>query len=148
MIQLTLVNQSKTTMPRRFMEGWVRAVEGRLRRRRTSFPKGAELTIVFLDRGAARRLNRDHRGRDYATDVLSFEGDGPFLGELIICPSVVKRQAVEHDLSFRAELAYMILHGLLHLLGFDHERNAKQARRMFALQDGIFEELSRLHSPS
>ena len=92
----------------------------------------------------AKKVNFTFRQKNYATDVLSFEGDDQnILGELIICPEVVLRQAREHRLSFREELGYMILHGVLHLLGFDHEKSETEAKRMFALQDRIFDKLCR-----
>lgn len=107
-----------------------------------------ELTIVFLDQIKARELNKKFRGRNYATDVLSFgvnddsnAGGAEILGELVICPEVISRQAKEHSLLVREELGYMVLHGVLHLLGFDHEKSKKEAEKMFALQDRIFEAL-------
>ena len=105
--------------------------------------RGKELVVAFLDPGPARKLNKQFRQKDYATDVLSFgaEGDPAALGELVICPQVIVRQAKEHGLSVREELAYMVLHGVLHLLGFDHETSERDAKKMFKLQDGLFEKL-------
>jgi probable rRNA maturation factor len=94
-----------------------------------------------------KKLNQQFRGRDYATDVLSFEGQGlsddggAVLGELVLCMPVIKRQAKEHGLSLNEELGYMVLHGILHLLGFDHERTRAEAARMFKVQDEIFAKL-------
>ncbi len=86
-----------------------------------------------------RRLNKTFRGKDYATDVLSFDATDPeSLGELVLCPEVIQRQAKEHELSDFAEYAYMVLHGILHLLGYDHEKDDKAAREMYRLQDKIF----------
>jgi len=74
---------------------------------------------------------------------LSFPGDESqgSLGELILCPQVLKAQAKEHDFSFQEELGYMIIHGVLHLLGYDHEKTSHQAKKMFRLQDQIFDKL-------
>ena len=109
-----------------------------------------ELTVVYLDPPAARQLNFQYRQKDYATDVLSFgDKSSDSLGELVICPQVLKKQAKDHGLSYQQELAYMILHGVLHLLGYDHETNERQAKLMFAIQDDIFaknmKKLSRWH---
>ena len=88
-------------------------------------------------------LNLQFRKKNYATDVLSFESADPeCLGELVLCPEVLKRQAGEHKLSFKMELTYMFIHGVLHLLGYDHEQGEKQAQAMFELQDRFFERLS------
>lgn len=140
MLSLNLVNQSDRRLPRAFLTAWVQRVEAELKRRKVKVPARAELTIVFLNPTPARKLNREYRGRDYATDVLSFQNEDP-LGDLVLCPQVLERQAREHELSFRDELGYMIIHGILHLLGFDHEENQKDARVMYALQDAIFETL-------
>lgn len=140
MIQLNLINQSDARMPRAFLQAWVADLERALRARRVKLPRASELTIVFLDVGPARKLNRQYRGRDYATDVLSFQNEEP-LGDLVLCPQVLERQAREHGLAFREELGYMVIHGVLHLLGYDHEENARDAERMYALQDAIFEKL-------
>ncbi len=104
--------------------------------------RGRELVIAFLDQGPAKKLNQKYRGKNYATDVLSFGSEDPSqLGELVICPQVIVRQAKEHGLANRHELGYMVLHGILHLLGYDHETSERDAKRMFALQDKIFERL-------
>jgi probable rRNA maturation factor len=137
-----LINQSKVRMPKSF----VLEVDSFIRRR-LKIPVKRELTIVFLDPTPAKKLNKTYRKKDYATDILSFEGATPQdLGELVICPQVLQKQAKEHDLSFKAELAYMLIHGVLHLLGYDHERSAKEAKKMFQIQDQLFDSLrNRFH---
>ncbi len=95
-----------------------------------------DLTIVFLDTAAAKKINREFRGKNYATDILSFDG-----GELVLCPQVLKRQAKEHRHSFNAELGYMLIHGVLHLKGFDHEKSKSAAAKMFKIQDQVFDRL-------
>ncbi|MEY4617153.1 MAG: hypothetical protein RJB66_2113 [Pseudomonadota bacterium] len=131
-------------MPRLFINAWLRAVESELIKRKILGRRPQELTIVFMSSGPAKKLNLQFRNKNYATDVLSFDGGVPgVLGELVICPEVVKRQSIEHSLSFQQELGYMLLHGVLHLLGFDHERSKKEARLMFELQDDIFDKLCR-----
>jgi probable rRNA maturation factor len=139
MKDLLLVNNSKISMPRSFLKASVIKIEKELARKKKKLPK-APLTIVFLDPKPARQINLEFRKKDYATDVLSFSNEIG-LGELIICPQVILRQAKEHKLSFRRELQYMVLHGILHLLGFDHEKSQKGAQAMFKLQDEIFERL-------
>lgn len=92
-----------------------------------------EVSVVLADDPYIRELNRDYRGKDRATDVLSFalnEGDEPdiidgpeelLLGDIIISLETAERQAGEFGHSLERELAYLTVHGMLHLLGFDHE---------------------------
>jgi probable rRNA maturation factor len=105
-----------------------------------------ELVIVFLGKAAARKLNHKFRQKDYATDVLSFAAnDTSEFGELVLCPEVLQRQAKENGHSFRKETAYMLIHGILHLLGYEHEGStAKQKRaaaEMFKIQEKMFDSL-------
>lgn len=85
-----------------------------------------ELTIRVADAVEIQQLNRDYRGKDYATNVLSFcadlpeELDIPLLGDIIICPEVVAREANEQHKPLQAHWAHMVVHGVLHLLGYDH----------------------------
>jgi probable rRNA maturation factor len=85
-----------------------------------------ELTIRFVDEAESRILNRDYRGKDAPTNVLSFPFEGPpgielpLLGDLVICHPVVIREALEQDKSPLAHYAHMVIHGTLHLLGHDH----------------------------
>ena len=114
-----------------------------------------DIGIYFLGTGEARKLNKAYRGKNYATDVLSFEGnlstlkamarsefssDEPLLGELVFCVPVLKRQAREHGLTQRQEFEYLFIHGILHLLGYDHEKSQARAQKMFKIQDRLFEE--------
>ena len=112
----------------------------------------ALLTVAAVGDAEMRKLNKRHRGKDKVTDVLSFsyrEGKKqkghPFtplplytssLGDLVICIPQVKRQAKRIGRSVRDELGLMVVHGTLHLLGYDHESLADE-RRMFWLQHDI-----------
>lgn len=143
-MEVVIVNESSFSVPRKFINQWLSQVVSELKRRRVwKVPKGAqEITLVFLDKKAAKKLNHEFRGKDYATDVLSFDSVEPgSLGELIMCPEVLKRQAKEHKLTYQQELGYMLLHGVLHLLGYDHETSPEDERKMFSIQDAVFEKL-------
>ena len=86
-------------------------------------------------------LNKKYRKVDKVTDILSFESyEKNVLGELVFCPEFIEQQAKKHGLSFYEEFSYLILHGILHLLGYDHETDEKEAERMFSLQDKLFDE--------
>ncbi len=105
-----------------------------------SKPFTLELSLVFMDEAPAASLNDQFRSSPQATDILSFEPVDPLsFGELVICPDVVKKQAKEHKLTFEQECVYLIYHGILHLLGYDHEEQNIAAKEMFNLQDRGFE---------
>lgn len=113
----------------------------RLNREIPNLPKVASLTIVFSSPAESARLNHQYRSKNKPTDVLSFSPIEPkSLGELVLCPEIILAQAKDHEWSDFNEYAYMILHGTLHLLGFDHEKDDKKARQMYRLQDRIFDD--------
>jgi probable rRNA maturation factor len=103
----------------------------------------AEITVRFVDDREGRDLNRDYRGKDYATNVLSFpyESGERVCGDLVLCIEVVEREAREQEKSAEAHYAHMIVHGMLHLLGHDHETSQDDAERMEALEREILENL-------
>lgn len=109
----------------------------------------AELAVRVVDEAEGRRLNHVYRGRDYATNVLSFPADLPedlglqLLGDLVLCAPVVAREAAEQDKPPLAHWAHLTIHGCLHLLGFDHE-SVVDAEAMEALETEI---LGRLGYP-
>ena len=90
----------------------------------------AELTLAFLGTAEARRLNREFRGRDYATNVLTFtfHSRPQVVADIVLCTPVVRREARARGLSLRAHLAHLVIHGVLHAHGYDHERAADAAR--------------------
>lgn len=95
--------------------------------------KNADVTVRYVASAEARRLNRRFRGKDYATNVLSFPYDdaldGTVAGDIVVCAPVVAREAREQGKSIEAHHAHLLVHGLLHLQGYDHERE-RDARRM------------------
>ena len=117
----------KNALPERAqIRAWVRAaldVDG---------VRGGEITVRFVDAAEGALLNRDYRGKDYATNVLSFPyaTDPTVCGDLVICASVVASEALEQGKTLAAHYAHLIVHGLLHLQGYDHETGKREARRM------------------
>ena len=115
---------------------WIEAIP-ELRKRRV-----AEVAIVVVDADEGRDFNRRFRHRDYATNVLSFPyerlpGDrSGLLGDLVVCAPVVAREAREQGKRLRDHYAHMTIHGVLHLLGHDHEDDA-DGQRMEALETRI-----------
>ena len=110
------------------------AAQGRIRR--------GDLAIRVVDTKEGRALNRHYRGKDYATNVLSFpvdlpEGvDLPMLGDLVICAPVVAREAKEQGKPLAAHYAHLTVHGVLHLLGLDHD-DEREAEAMELLEREI-----------
>ena len=107
----------------------------------------AELSLVLTDDAAIRVLNRDHRGLDKPTNVLSFPQDdpeadayGPLLGDIVVAHETVAREANEEGISFRDHFLHMIVHGFLHLVGYDH-MNDDEAEEMEGLETAILARL-------
>ncbi|HEX7489786.1 MAG TPA: rRNA maturation RNase YbeY, partial [Anaeromyxobacteraceae bacterium] len=98
----------------------------------------AELSLLVVGDAAMRRLNRAWRGKDQPTDVLSFPAGGPgaLLGDIVISLDTAQRAAREEGRGVGAELDRYLAHGLLHLLGHDHERPV-DARRMAEAEDAL-----------
>ena len=108
----------------------------------------AELSILLVDEPTMSAYHEKYMGEPGPTDVLSFpmdelrppsDDDEPpegLLGDIVLCPAVTSRQAAEHGRSAGAEAEYLLVHGLLHLLGYDHAEAAEQAE-MFGLKDKI-----------
>lgn len=103
------------------------------------------MDVSFVSKEKIKKINSEYRNKDYATDVISFAlwDSGiktPLLGELFICIPIVKIQAKKYNHSFKRELSFLFLHGLLHLLGYDHQ-NENDEKIMFNLQDEILNQL-------
>lgn len=110
---------------------------------------GGEVSLSFVDDEAIQSLNREYRGVDSPTDVLSFpmlsedEWDSlepeDLLGDIIISIPTAIRQSEQYGHSFERELGFLLVHGFLHLLGYDHETE-EQEQEMFALQERILQQ--------
>ena len=96
---------------------------------RKALERDARITIRVVGAAEGRALNRGYRGRDYATNVLTFvlHGEPPYEGDLAICAPVVAREAREQGKDLAAHYAHLTVHGVLHLQGYDHENEADAA---------------------
>jgi len=110
------------------------------------YPEG-ELSLLIVDNAHIQQLNRDYLQRDYPTNVISFamqEGEGQgvqpqLLGDVVISAERAAFDAAEAQVPFESELVFLLLHGILHLLGYDHERGSDaDARLMEAKETQIF----------
>jgi len=120
-------------------ELWVRTALG------NTMPR-AELTIRLVESEESRTLNHSYRGKDKPTNVLSFPFEAPpgvelpLLGDLVICAEVVENEAAEQHKTLEAHWAHMVVHGCLHLLGYDHIEDA-EAEEMEALETELLQGL-------
>jgi len=111
-------------------------------------PGACEITVRIVGEAESRRLNRDFRGVDRSTNVLSFPYEPPpgldetavFLGDLVVCAPVVEAEADDQGISREARYAHMIVHGALHLVGYDHGSN-HEAVEMETLETEILRRL-------
>lgn len=106
----------------------------------------AQLTVRITDEAEIRELNATYRGKDYATNVLSFPFEAPpgvdlpLLGDIVVCAAVVAREAAEQGKPLQAHWAHMVIHGTLHLLGYDHIEEA-DAEEMEGLEIALLADL-------
>ena len=118
------------------------------------FIRDCDISVTVTDNIHIHELNREYRGVDRPTDVLSFpmysftdddmpeEGPAPVvLGDIVISVERAKEQAVEYGHSFQREISFLTVHSVLHLLGYDHEVSEKAENEMFSLQDKIMDKL-------
>ncbi|MEQ6884322.1 rRNA maturation RNase YbeY [Salicola sp. Rm-C-2C1-2] len=105
-----------------------------------------EVTVRIVDETEGRELNHQYRGKDYATNVLSFPFEAPpgislsLLGDLIICAGVVEGEARQQGKRSEAHWAHLVIHGMLHLQGYDHQ-DPDEAETMEALEVRLLEQL-------
>ncbi len=108
-----------------------------------------DFDLTLLGDSEIRKLNRQFRKKDQVTDVLSFplyekkeaRRGGVFLGDIVISLPSTRKQAKEHGIKFEEELLFLIIHGTLHLLGYDHEKSAREARVMQKMERKILNQV-------
>lgn len=138
----TIINDSGMEISEETLLKWVHDITAELLKKKVlpQEKKETELGIVFLNENDAKKLNWNYRCKDYPTDILSFDSEDPTsLGELVLCPQVITRQAKENGIPVAEEFGYAILHGVLHLLGYDHEKSEENETIMMGIQDEVFE---------
>jgi probable rRNA maturation factor len=115
-------------LPRHKVARWIRA----------ALARPAEITVRIVDADEGRALNRDYRGRDYATNVLTFDysRDPVVVADLILCAPVVAKEARQQRLELAAHYAHLLVHGALHAQGYEHESDA-DAQAMEALESEV-----------
>ena len=109
----------------------------------------AELAVRFVDAAEGQTLNRDYRGKDYATNVLTFAyndgeeiaDDEPTRADIVLCTDVLQREATEQKKTVEEHVAHLVVHGVLHAQGYDHESD-EEAEEMEQLERDIMEVLA------
>lgn len=146
MNKIYITNEQKDIAVTQALRGLIRrAVNGALRYE--GFEKPAEVSVTLIDAEGIRELNAEYRNKDAVTDVLSFpifddtEDETAVLGDIVLCLSRADEQAKEYGHSFEREVAFLTVHSVLHLLGYDHETGEEDEREMFARQRLIMEYL-------
>ncbi len=143
-LDLQVASQATDLPPVEHLENWAKAAL-------TAVPESqqreeAELSVRIVDHAESQQLNHQYRQKDKPTNVLSFPADLPaelqlpLLGDLVICAPVVTREAAEQHKALEAHWAHMLVHGILHLLGYDHI-NDSDAEIMEQLETEILQEL-------
>ena len=112
--------------------------------------KNYELGIFLVSPAESKKLNAEFRLKDSSTNVLSFPSSAGYLrkygimalGDIFICPSVAVKEAKELKIQFKEHLSWLTIHGVLHLLGYDHEKSQLEARKMEKLEKKILQKLA------
>lgn len=146
MNKIYITNEQKDIAVTQALRGLIRrAVNGALRYE--GFEKDAEVSVTLTTAEGIRELNAEYREKDAVTDVLSFpifddtEDEVAVLGDIVLCLSRADEQAKEFGHSFEREVAFLTVHSVLHLLGYDHETGEEDEREMFDRQRLIMEYL-------
>ena len=123
----------RAALPRHRVARWIRH----------ALQADGEITVRIVDALEGKVLNRDYRHKDYATNVLTFDyAQEPVVcADLVLCAPVVAREAQENGKTLEAHYAHMLVHGILHAQGWDHETSAEDADEMEALETDIMRKL-------
>ena len=116
----------RAALPRHSVSRWIRH----------ALRNPAEITVRIVDAGEGQTLNRNYRGKDYATNVLTFDyTQAPFVtADLVLCAPVVAREAKDSRKTLQAHYAHLLIHATLHAQGYDHETSERDALEMEALE--------------
>ena len=152
-IDLVLRDDTRSKRPAMSRAVALRITQAVLREARVKNAGEYELAVVLVGPKRIQFLNKKWRKIDKPTDVLAFPLSGPrpksytsvTLGDIVMCPTVVRAKAAETGLSMRAQMAWTLVHGLLHLLGHDHERSSSAAKKMASLEKKILTKLNVSH---
>jgi probable rRNA maturation factor len=143
MIRVSLLNEyGKVDIPERKIKEIIKFVLKEMEK------DNSELSLVLCNNDYIHFYNKEYRNKDYPTDVLSFVdgermGKITYLGDIIISIDKVKSQSEEYGVSFEEEFSRLLVHGILHLLGYDHETSEEDEKVMMSIQDKLVDEVLR-----
>lgn len=143
MIRVSLLNEyGKVDIPERKIKEIIKFVLREMEK------ENSELSLVLCNNDYIHFYNKEYRNKDYPTDVLSFVdgermGKITYLGDIIISIDKVKSQSEEYGVSFEEEFSRLLVHGILHLLGYDHETSEEDEKVMMSIQDKLVDEVLR-----
>jgi probable rRNA maturation factor len=143
MIRVSLLNEyGKVDIPERKIKEIIKFVLREMEK------DNSELSLVLCNNDYIHFYNKEYRNKDYPTDVLSFVdgermGKITYLGDIIISIDKVKSQSEEYGVSFEEEFSRLLVHGILHLLGYDHETSEEDEKVMMSIQDKLVDEVLR-----
>jgi len=131
MIKAEINNQTDFRIPRKQIDSLLKLVQKKIKTKKQQI-----VSLGFVSPSVIKKLNKIYRKKDQATDVLSFAGEGETMGDIIICAAIAEKQARQFKHSFSKEIIRLVLHGYLHLLGYNHEKKG-EARKMEALEKSL-----------
>ena len=143
MIRVSLLNEyGKVDIPERKIKEIIKFVLKEMEK------DNSEISLVLCNNDYIHFYNKEYRNKDYPTDVLSFVdgeriGKITYLGDIIISIDKVKSQSEEYGVSFEEEFSRLLVHGILHLLGYDHETSEEDEKLMMSIQDKLVDEVLR-----
>jgi probable rRNA maturation factor len=143
MIRVSLLNEyGKVDIPERKIKEIIKFVLKEMEK------DNSELSLVMCNNDYMHFYNKEYRNKDYPTDVLSFVdgeriGKITYLGDIIISIDKVESQSEEYGVSFEEEFSRLLVHGILHLLGYDHETSEEDEKVMMSIQDKLVDEVLR-----
>ena len=138
-MKLLLTDEVDSSFNINFFDMLISAVIDKLK---CDFSDECEISLLITDDETIKELNNDFRKINKATDVLSFPMEEEnMLGDIAISLDTARRQAADAEIALEREIAFLFIHGMLHLLGYDHEEGPEEEKEMFALQEEILKKL-------
>lgn len=153
MIEVIFSNETHHRLPRKFLESWVKLSLKTIKKLEPKhcgrLETAQQVSLAFLEPSKVKSLNKTYRNKNMETDVLSFGSDFPGdMGDLVLNYNYVRKKAEDLNFPVRVYLGFLVLHGLLHLLGYDHEVSKREERRMYDLQNKVFRKVAKKLAPT
>lgn len=128
-MKIEIINHTEYRVPRRAIQATVRFLQKKFK-----LPETLSIQVVSVSN--ARKANQNFRHKHYVPDILTFPPN-----ELVLCAAVIRKLSRENQITIKEQYSWLVLHGILHLLGYDHEQGGAKAKKMMDLQDRLFESL-------